>query len=199
MISVDSLKAPLRRDDFLLLLQRIDGMLQRKTPVLVAIDGNSAAGKSTLAAQLKFIYACNVFHMDDYFLQPFQRTQERLIEPGGNVDYLRFKEEVLQPLLIGKPFSYRPYQCATQELAGEVPVEPRHLNIIEGVYALHPHLSEAYDLKVFMEIEAEEQSRRLLKRSKEMYTRFMQEWIPMENQYFTTLQIASQCDLRFKL
>ena len=32
--------------------------------------------------------------MDDYFLQPYQRTEERLAEPGGNVDYERFKEEI---------------------------------------------------------------------------------------------------------
>ena len=46
--------------------------------------------------------------MDDFYLQPHQRTTKRLREPGGNVDYERFETEVLQPLLTGEAFSYRP-------------------------------------------------------------------------------------------
>ena len=32
--------------------------------------------------------------MDDFYLQEYQRTQERYNEPGGNVDRERFKKEV---------------------------------------------------------------------------------------------------------
>ena len=63
--------------------------------VTVAIEGSSATGKSTLAALLSRIYNCNVFHMDDFFLQPHQRTPERFAQPGGNVDYERFRAQLL--------------------------------------------------------------------------------------------------------
>lgn len=49
--------------------------------------------------------------MDDFYLQPHQRTTKRLREPGGNVDYERFETEVLQPMLTGEAFSYRPYDA----------------------------------------------------------------------------------------
>ena len=76
---------------------QIDNILEKHLtqPVLVAIDGMSASGKSTLGNLLKEKYQCNLFHMDDFFLRPEQRTKERLSEAGGNVDYKRFQEEIL--------------------------------------------------------------------------------------------------------
>ena len=60
-----------------LIRQRIDELLSRQGRVLVAIDGKCASGKTTLAARLAECYDCNVFHMDDFFLRPEQRTEER--------------------------------------------------------------------------------------------------------------------------
>ncbi len=74
-------------------------MLKKDKPVLLAIDGKSGSGKTTLAEELARQYQAELYHMDDFFLQPFQRTLERLAEIGGNVDYKRFQEEVLLPIL----------------------------------------------------------------------------------------------------
>ena len=38
--------------------------------------------------------------MDDFFLQPKQRTKERLEQAGGNVDYKRFKKEIVHFLTL---------------------------------------------------------------------------------------------------
>ena len=185
--------------DFLALFCRIDALMREKSRVVCAIDGGCASGKTTLAALLKSVYGCNVFSMDDFFLRPFQRTTERLSEPGGNVDYERFGAQVLQPLLIGRPFAYRPYDCATQKLTDALAVQPHPLNIVEGVYSLHPSLAEAYDLKVFLKISGEAQKRRLMRRSEGMYDRFVQTWIPMEKDYFSAYQVSDQCDLVFEV
>ena len=64
-----------------------------KRPFVIAIDGRAASGKSTLAEQLSTLLEADVIHMDDFFLQPYQRTPERLAEIGGNVDYERFAKE----------------------------------------------------------------------------------------------------------
>ena len=98
------------------LLRRIRALAAAQPRVLVAIDGRCAAGKTTLAASLQAQLACNVFHMDDFFLRPEQRTPERLRQPGGNVDFERFLTEVLRPLRDGAPVTYRPYDCRTQQL-----------------------------------------------------------------------------------
>ena len=71
------------------LLSQLDKLLA-DGPIILAIDGGSASGKTTLSDSLANIYDCTVFHMDDFFLCPEQRTQERYAEPGGNVDRERF-------------------------------------------------------------------------------------------------------------
>ena len=69
---------------------------------IVAIDGMCGSGKSTVAGKLQEYFGCSLFHMDDFFLQPHQRTSQRLDAPGGNVDYERFQAEVLIPLKRGR-------------------------------------------------------------------------------------------------
>ena len=54
--------------------KQIDELLAAKNTVIVAIDGKCTSGKTTLASKLAEIYDCNVFHMDDFFLRPEQRT-----------------------------------------------------------------------------------------------------------------------------
>lgn len=177
------------------LRRRIDALLSEKERVIVAIDGSCAAGKTTLAAALAQEYDCNVFHMDDFFLRPEQRTPERLAEVGGNLDYERFREEILRKLPSGSAFSYRPYDCRTSRLAPPVPVQPKKLTIIEGSYSLHPYFGDVYDLRIFLTVAPERQRERILNRPAHLHERFFREWIPMEQRYFDGFRIPEQCDL----
>ncbi len=185
--------------DFFKLFCKIDVLMKAKNRTFAAIDGNSGAGKTNLAALLREIYDANIFHMDDFFLTPELRTEERLKEVGGNVDYLRFKEEVIGGLESGEEFYYRRYDCHKQAFVERVRVVPKPVNIIEGVYSMHPTLIDYYDLKVFLGIDSEEQGKRILQRNGAiMYQRFLVEWIPMENRYFEEMNIEEQADLIFK-
>ncbi len=122
------------------LLAKIDRLLSEKSRIIVALEGGSAAGKSTAAALLEKLYDCGVFHMDDFFLRPEQRTRARLTEPGGNVDWERFQEEVLSPLTRGETIRYRRYNCHTQTVEAPESIVPRALNLVEGVYCMRPEL-----------------------------------------------------------
>lgn len=173
----------------------IQQLLCQKETVIVAIDGNCTSGKTTLASQLAANYDCNVFHMDDFFLRPEQRTPERFAEIGGNVDYERFNEEVLLPLKSGKPFSYRPFDCSTFQLTDPVTVRPKKLNIIEGTYSLHPYFGDIYDLKILLTISPELQRYRVLQRPAFLHKRFFEEWIPMEDKYFDGFGVQLKSDL----
>ena len=191
----------LKFDKFLPLFSKIDKLRQEGTepyhPILIAIDGNCAAGKSTLAARLKSVYGCNVFTMDDFFLKTSQKTVERLNEPGGNVDYERFLAEVIRPLLKCQPFEYRAFDCKTQKLSEPTLVRPTPINIIEGAYSLHPLFSDVYDIKVFLGIDEKEQCRRLMARNAALYDKFINEWMPLENKYFEAYDIRLICDFVF--
>ena len=180
---------------FFCLITRINDLLKTGRRIVIAIDGNCTAGKSTLADALQKEFDCNVFHMDDFFLRPEQRTAERYAQPGGNVDYERFREEVLMPLLDEREFSYRPFDCGSFTLLEPVTVEPKQLNIVEGTYSQHPYFGDIYDFKVFLSVSPGLQQERVFKRPAFLHRRFFEEWIPMETVYFAYFQIPDQSDL----
>lgn len=178
------------------LLAKIDCLLSERSRIIVALEGGSAAGKSTAAALLEKIYDCSVFHMDDFFLRPEQRTKTRLMEPGGNVDWERFQEEVLSPLIRGETIRYRRYDCHTQTVEAPKAIVPRALNIVDGVYSMRPELAPAYDLSVYLSVSPELQHIRIEKRNApDMQAMFFTLWIPLENSYFDALDVRSRCDL----
>ena len=180
---------------FLPLFARIDRMLAQGR-VTLAIEGGSASGKTTLSRLLSQVYDCTVFHMDDFFLRPEQRTPERFAEPGGNVDRERFLTEVLMPLSKNEMIQYRRFDCGTFTILPPEEKKPSALNIIEGAYSMHPELSGYYNLSAFLEISQELQKVRIGKRnSPELAKRFFEEWIPMEMRYFENMDVKERCDL----
>ena len=181
--------------DYLQLFTKIDILLSGDNAI-IAIEGGSASGKSTLSDILSEVYGCTVFHMDDFFLRPEQRTPERLSEVGGNIDKERFMSEVLTPLKNGKTVRYRPFDCSSQSLGEEITVTPGRLTVIEGVYSMHPEFSHYFDLAVFLDISPEEQRKRILLRNSPQFAqRFFGEWIPLENIYFEKTEIKKRADL----
>ena len=184
-----------RYADLLPILTEIDNR-SRKGSLIMAIEGGSASGKTTLADILRQIYDCNVFHMDDFFLRPEQRTPARFAEVGGNVDRERFYDEVLKPLLKNEAVRYRPYDCSAQTLKEQITVYPKKLTVIEGAYSMHTAFGKYYDLSVFLDITPEHQRKRiLLRNSPQLATRFFGEWIPFENEYFSATDIKKRTDL----
>ena len=182
------------RDDLLrCLLEKSAG---RPGPAILAIDGRCGAGKSTLAAELAEAWDAPLFHMDDFYLQPHQRTAERLAEPGGNVDRERFLTEVLLPLREGKPVEYRRFDCGTVTFEPARVIEPGAAAVIEGSYACHPELRGFYDFRIFLDIDPETQMERITRRNgPEAAERFRTIWIPLEEAYFRGCAVREACDL----
>lgn len=162
--------------------------------VNVAVDGVCGGGKTTLGKALAAAYDCNLFHMDDFFLRAVQRTPERYAQPGGNVDYERFREEVVGHLADAQGFTYRRFDCRKMELGESYTVPYKKLNIIEGAYSCHPYFGDIYQLRFFIDLPADKQAERILARNgAQMYGRFAGEWIPMENRYFDAFGIRKKC------
>ena len=160
-----------------------------KTSVVIAIDGMCAAGKTSLALYLHDLLGGNIFHMDDFFLPPNKRTEERMATPGGNVDYERFLKTVLLPIKHHQDVLYQPFDCHSMAYKEEVVIPYHSINIIEGSYALHPALREYYDDYVVLCISETTQKERLLKRNPLQYEMFKKKWIPLENKYFEYYQM----------
>lgn len=177
---------------FLKLFKDIDN----KHPSIISIDGRCASGKTTLSNLLKQIYDCNVFKMDDFFLQPHQRTKKRLESPGENVDHERFEQEVLIPLSKHEDIKLRKFNCSTLSIQSAHLIPYKSFNVIEGSYSMHSDLQRYYSYSVFLTVSKEEQLSRLEKRNPNMLNNFIQRWIPLEELYFKTFSIQDICDIK---
>ncbi len=174
---------------------RVHELLNTQERVLLAIDGNCCAGKTTMAARLGALLDANVFHMDDYFLTPDLRTPQRLATPGGNVDAERFLSEVLAPASRGETALVRRFDCRVGRLLGPVSVPPKRVCVVEGAYSLHPLLSSCYDLKIFCRVDPALQTERIRARNgEEQLAVFLGRWIPLEAAYFGALNVEAGCD-----
>jgi uridine kinase len=180
------------------ILREIEALRQKKQPLIIGIDGRSAAGKTALATNLQKALSCNLLHMDHFFLRPEQRTAERMSEPGGNVDYERFLEEVLLPLIHGRDFSYRPFDCQRQDFGDSICVQANAVNIVEGSYSCHPKLRGCYNLRIFLSVDPEEQLLRIRQRNGDARAAVLKDkWIPLEEHDFSSCHIREHSDLQY--
>jgi len=162
--------------------------LSGKDGGIIALDGQAASGKSTLAAGLQSVIGAEIVHMDEFFLPPHLRTEERLDEPGGNIHYERFAQEVL-PYLADRyeGFGYRIFNCSIMDYDGIRKIEPSPWRVVEGSYSQHPSFGEYMDVRVFSGIDAKTQMERITARNGEKLAEmFATKWIPMEQKYFST-------------
>ena len=169
-----------------------------KKPCIVAIDGRCGSGKTTLGTLLACDLHADLLHMDDFFLQEYQRTPARYAAPGENVDHERV-EEVLKQWRIHMPFSYQKFDCAKMALGETVSLVPGNILVVEGSYCMHPQLRKYYDFCVFVTIDPSAQKKRLLQREgKEKLAVFEARWIPLEEKYFAAFEPEKQADLVLK-
>lgn len=177
-------------------LQAAAELVEKQGVKVIALDGRAAAGKTTRAEMLRTVLKGEVIHMDDFFLPPALRNEDRLSSPGGNVHYERFADEVLPFLREKEGFSYRIFDCGRMDYDGRRKVESCTWRIVEGSYSLHPKFGDYADLNVFCDVEEKEQMIRILERNGErMAEMFKNRWIPMEELYFRTYGIQNYADI----
>ncbi len=163
---------------------------------IIAIDGRAASGKTTLSRQLAAVLEAQVIHMDDFFLPVNLRNPVRLSEAGGNVHYERFKQEVLPNLRKSAGFSYRRFDCSRMALGDKRVISPGKWRIVEGAYSLHPEFGNYADLKLFFDIDPEEQMKRIRHRNGEKQAAvFASRWIPLEENYINRTGVIRKVDL----
>ena len=179
------------------MIEQIKQLLKEKEYVVIAIDGCAASGKTTLAKKLSNMFNASVIHMDDFFLPLEKRTEERLNTPGGNIDYERFKEEVVNNL--DNDFTYNVFNCSIMKGDKEVCVKKTNWLIIEGSYSLHPYFGKYYDLSIFLDIDKNDQINRIRNRDGEfMLKKFVDKWIKYETNYHEFYHIKSIADIYIK-
>lgn len=167
-------------------------------PLIVALDGRCACGKTTLAQRLGAHFHAPVFHMDDFYLPFSLRTPQRLALPGGHIDAERFAREVLEPASQGRELTYRPYRAHENAWGEERLIAPGRMYLAEGSYSLLPGLEMYYGYKIFLTHDKETQRARLLLREgEEKLQAFVEHWIAEEEKYFSACDVRSRADAAF--
>ena len=190
------------KDEIEQIKKKVEELLKenKKEIIVIAIDGMTGSGKTTLAEELSQVYNAPIFHADDYFLPPELRTEERLNEPGGNIHYEKMKKEIIDILVEGKinsTIKYKPFICKNQSYGEEKSFKLNKVNIVEGSYCLNPYFGKYYDISVFLKINEKSQIERLTKRCPQMINNFINRWIPLEKKYHDAFKLYDNCDIKF--
>jgi phosphoribulokinase len=141
--------------DKLMRLWRHDAAEARR-PVMIAIAGDSAAGKTTLTrgiAETLGADRATALCVDDY--HRYDRAERKdipftVLHPDCN--YIGVMEQHLQLLALGRPILKPVYDHSTGSLVRPVLVEPREFVIVEGLLPLHTKLARAcFDITVYLD------------------------------------------------
>ncbi|MGH3567716.1 MAG: phosphoribulokinase [Pseudonocardia sp.] len=137
-------------------MARAARMATGRRPVMLAIAGDSAAGKTTLTRGLVDVLGrerCLSICVDDY--HRYDR-QERSVLPftalHPHCNHLDIMEQHLQLLATGQPILKPVYDHSTGLLARPELVEPHEFVIVEGLLPLHSKLARAcFDVTVYLD------------------------------------------------
>jgi phosphoribulokinase len=125
-------------------------------PILLAIVGDSAAGKSTLGAGISALLGeerVTVVTTDDYHKHNRKARRElRLSALHPDCNDLDLLGEHLDLLANGQPVVKAPYNHSTGDFDPPRTVKPSEFLIIEGLLGLHTRsLRERYDVSVYLD------------------------------------------------
>lgn len=151
---------------------------------LVAVDGPSGAGKTTLAEALAIRLGAPVVHMDDLY-------------PGWDglrESRLRLSEWVVDPLRDGRPPRYRRWDWASSEYGEWVQVEPSGVVVLEGCGSGALDTADALSLLVWVEAEEGVRRERGLRRDPG-YVDFWDRWGRQEREVFAQDRTRERADV----
>jgi uridine kinase len=159
----------------------------RPSPVLVAIDGHSAAGKSSLARAVAALRPdATIVQTDDFYRPLDVEFRNRLDAAGGYAQYYdwqRLEAEVLQPLRSGRAARFRKYDWAANALGDWDDVRPEGVILVEGCYSARPELRTYYDAVVV--VTASPMARQLRQRQRnDAAAVWLERWDAAERHYF---------------
>ena len=190
--------------------------VDRSHPLRVAVDGCSAAGKTTLADELAEVVRARTARLVqrveiDYFKKA---VSARTVFPPDSPDsyYLdswdndAIRNDLLIPL---GPGGSRRYRTAVMDLPARTPiygpaqVAPEDMILIaDGCFLQRPELDAHWDLRIWVDIGFEEVLRRGVSRDQTWMnsaagaeTRYLTKYIPGERRYLDEMRPADRAEL----
>lgn len=190
----------------------IQNLLLEKNPIVVAFDGGSGAGKSTISSLVVENFSDIVLiPLDDFYsanITDSQWDKFSVKEKLENVfNWEKLRNDVIRPLLIGKTAKWFSFDFEQKNPDGsyEMQTEPNErfpakVILLEGAYSASPIIADLIDLKILIDVPVEERHKRLAFRDDKIFLeQWHARWDMVENYYFTQIRSQKSFDLIIKV
>lgn len=159
-------------------------------PVIIAIDGRSGAGKTTLAielaARLREHHKVSLFHLEDIY-------------PGWNglaAGIERYVSTVLGPLHRGDPAEWVSWDWAAHYDGATRTTQPAEIVLVEGVGAAAEAASPFLSAVIWADSPEHDRRSRALARDGESYEPYWDEWAAQEQAWLAEDDVPARADVR---
>lgn len=156
------------------------------TTTVIAVDGPAGSGKTTLADALAAGLPARLVHMDDLYLGWSG------LEPSAD----RLREEILAPLWLGRPGSYRRYDWHAEELAETHEVPPGGTLVVEGVGCVRAGTRGFFSIIVWVQADDAMRLARGIARDGVGAEAHWRDWMLQERELFTRVGTRELADMR---
>lgn len=182
---------------------------QLRRPVVVALDGGSGAGKSTIAQRLMRLTDVALVRLDDFYqtVIPESALRHKTVEQrlSAVFDWSRIRSEALEPLRARRPGRWHGFdfvrglgEAGTYSLKEEVTeVAPAATVLVEGAYSASAPLRDLIDLAVLVRVPSQVRHLRTATRGDDagFLTQWHQVWDEVESYYFEEVCPPESFDL----
>lgn len=177
-------------------------------PMVVALDGGSGAGKSTISERLHTKANAAIITLDDFYQTtiPESELPTMTVKKRFNsaFEWTRVRSDALLPLRVGKAGRWRAFDFikglgkdgtySLQETYTEV--LPSSIVILEGNFAASPPLRDLIDLAVLIDVPVAERHRRIRQREDaEFLDGWHAVWDEVEAYYYNEVSPPDSYDL----
>ena len=191
------------------IISLIKQKLSRSTsPLVIALDGGSGCGKSTIAKCISEEVNASIIPCDDFFAATITDDEWDAKEANERardaIDWRRLRTEALEPLLRGQSarwnaFDFESGQAAdgTYKLSSEFKIlDPNPIIILDGIYSAREELSDLVNLSVLVDVPIAIRHARLNEREEATFLKAWHErWDKAEAWYLSKAKPPQSFDL----
>nr|WP_239537358.1 aminodeoxychorismate synthase component I [Arthrobacter roseus] len=160
--------------------------------MLIAIDGLSGAGKTTLTVELAVLlrahFSVNVFHLEDIY------PGWDGLRPGME----RYVSDVLAPLHTGQVAAWRTWDWEAGDDGPLRYTEPSDVVLLEGVGAACSAARSLLDAVIWIDAAEDLRCRMALARDGDAYAPFWDRWAEQEEQWLSADDVTADADVVVK-
>lgn len=184
--------------------QKVQDLLDKKRPVVIAVSGFGGSGKTTLAEKLNARFKDSTkLQLDNFLINHGEGAGWQ-----GGYDWERF-EQVLKDIKTGKDLHYQWYNWEKNETRDWINQPLPALVIVEGVRLFQPELMKYFDLSIWVDVSidiATEYGKARDRRNKSNESpevikahlaKWDAVWIPKEKEFVGLFKPRENADVKF--